>query len=241
MKFLNKLLNDANQIIFMDFEGTQLTQEIISIGAIKVELDNKKRIKKSHKPFKIFIRAEGVVGPVVEQLTGITDLYLFQYGENFTDAIQKFSSYCGNNLKQTVFMTYGNFDMRLLHQTSLINHVDDDDFIHMIYKKNIDFSNVVSKFCRSNRNEMISLLDALKKFEITPLGDAHDPQSDAINLSLLYNAFITEKRILKEEYLKVLLHNPHLPTPILKIMTKLVDEGTVTTDDLLKYIDEEIQ
>ena len=47
MKFINKLLNDANEIIFMDFEGTQLTQEIIAIGAIKIELDNKKRIKKT--------------------------------------------------------------------------------------------------------------------------------------------------------------------------------------------------
>lgn len=241
MKFINKLLNDANEIIFMDFEGTQLTQEIIAIGAIKIELDNKKRIKKTHKPFKIFIRAEGVVGPVVEHLTGINDLFLFQHGDKFVDAIKKFKNYCGINLNQTVFMTYGNFDMRLLHQTSTINHLDDDDFIHLIYKKNIDFSNIVAKFCRSSRNEMLSLFDALKKFEITPTGDAHDPQSDAINLSLLYNAFLTEKRILKEEYLKVLLNNPHLPAPIYKIMKKIVTDGVATTDDLSTFIDEEIK
>ena len=76
---LTSKLNDANQIVFMDFEGTQLTQEIIAIGAIKADLDNKKQIKKLYKPFKVYVISEGVVGPFVENLTGITDLYLFQY------------------------------------------------------------------------------------------------------------------------------------------------------------------
>ena len=41
MKTINELLNDSNRIIFLDFEATQFSQEIIAIGAIKAELDNK--------------------------------------------------------------------------------------------------------------------------------------------------------------------------------------------------------
>lgn len=241
MKIINNALKDSNQIIFMDFEGTQLTQEIIAIGAIKVSLDNKKFIKKVHKPFKIFILAEGVVGPIVQSLTGITDIFLFQNGEKFEKALAQFKNYCGENLTQTSFMTYGTFDMRLLHQTSIMNKLEDDNFIRQIYKKNIDFSNILSRYCRSDSNEMLSLNDALRKFKITPTGSAHDPESDAINLSLLYNAFLTEKNILKEEYYKVITHNPKLPSPVAKALHKLLENGSISEKDFLHYIEEDLK
>ena len=241
MKLMNNLLNDSKQIVFIDFEGTQLTQEIIAIGAIKVDLDNKHRIKKAYKPFKVFIRAEGVVGPIVTELTGITDIFLFQHGLTFKEALEKFEAYCGKNLTFVKFMTYGNFDMRLLHQTALQNSLEDDDFIHAIYKKYIDFANVISRFVRSNRNETLSLFDALRKFEITPQGNAHDPESDAINLSLLYNAFLTEKNIVREEYQKVLLNNPKLPRPIQRAISELVLNGQINMEQFEHFIDEDLK
>ncbi len=241
MKIIKRALKDSNQIIFMDFEGTQLTQEIIAIGAIKVTLDNKNFIKKVHNPFKIYILAEGVVGPIVTSLTGITDIFLFENGDNFKSALEKFKRYCGENLTHTSFMTYGTFDMRLLHQTSVMNKCEDDEFIQEIYRKNIDFSNILSRYCRSNRNEMLSLNDALRKFNVTPQGDAHDPQYDAINLSLLYNAFLKEKRILKEEYYKVLTQNPKLPIPVSKLLHKLLVEGSITENDFMSFIEEDLK
>ncbi len=241
MKIIKRALKDSNQIIFMDFEGTQLTQEIIAIGAIKVTLDNKNFIKKVHNPFKIYILAEGVVGPIVTSLTGITDIFLFENGDNFKSALEKFKRYCGENLTHTSFMTYGTFDMRLLHQTSVMNKCEDDEFIQEIYRKNIDFSNILSRYCRSNRNEMLSLNDALRKFNVTPQGNAHDPQYDAINLSLLYNAFLKEKRILKEEYYKVLTQNPKLPIPVSKLLHKLLVEGSITENDFMSFIEEDLK
>ena len=138
-------------------------------------------------------------------------------------------------------MTYGTFDMRLLHQTSVMNKCEDDEFIQEIYRKNIDFSNILSRYCRSNRNEMLSLNDALRKFNVTPQGDAHDPQYDAINLSLLYNAFLKEKRILKEEYYKVLTQNPKLPIPVSKLLHKLLVEGSITENDFMSFIEEDLK
>ena len=218
---LTSKLNDANQIVFMDFEGTQLTQEIIAIGAIKVDLDNKKQIKKFYKPFKVYVLSEGVVGPFVENLTGITDLYLFRYGSTFEEAIEKFKAYAGKDLNFTSFMTFGNYDMRLLHETALLNNLEEDDFVNSIYKKNIDFNSVFSKFARSEKNEQLSLADACKLFNLEIKGNLHDPEFDAINLAYLYDAFLKEKGIVREEYIKVIKKNPHLPTPIQKTFKKL--------------------
>ena len=53
MKSINKALNNANQIVFLDFEGTQFSQEIIAIGAYKAILDNKKQVIKYDDGFKI--------------------------------------------------------------------------------------------------------------------------------------------------------------------------------------------
>ena len=241
MKLLTSKLNDATQIVFIDFEGTQLTQEIIAIGAVKCELDSKKQIKKFYKPFKVYVASEGVVGPFVENLTGITDLYLFQYGLNFEDAIEKFKNYVGKDLNFTSFMTFGGYDMRLLHETALLNNLEEDDFVNKIHKKNIDFNHIFSKFVRSDRNEQLSLADACKKFNVEIKGELHDPEYDAINLAYLYNAFLKEKTIVREEYLKVIKKNPHLPVPLVKALNKLIDEGSLDYKDLIKAIDEEIK
>ena len=88
---------------------------------------------------------------------------------------------------------------------------------------------------------MLSLNDALRKFKITPTGNAHDPESDAINLSLLYNAFLTEKNILKEEYYKVITHNPKLPVPVSKALQKLLTEGSITESEFLSFIEEDLK
>ena len=241
MKKLTSLLNDAKQIIFMDFEGTQLTQEIIAIGAVKAELDNKKQIKKLSKPFKVFITSEGVVGPFVENLTGITDLYLFQYGIPFEEAIEKFKTYVGKDLNFTSFMTFGRYDMRLLHETALLNNLEEDDFVNKIYTKNIDFTSVFSKFVRSEKSEQLSLADACKIFNLEIKGNLHDPEYDAINLAYLYDAFLREKSIVREEYLKVIKKNPHLPSPLIKALHRLESNGSITFKELLDYIDEEIK
>ena len=241
MKMLTSKLNDANQIVFMDFEGTQLTQEIIAIGAIKADLDNKKQIKKLYKPFKVYVISEGVVGPFVENLTGITDLYLFQYGLNFEEAIERFKTYVGKDLNFTSFMTFGNYDMRLLHETALLNNLEEDDFVNKIYKKNVDFNYIFSRFVRSEKNEQLSLADACKLFNLEIKGSLHDPEYDAINLAYLYDAFLKEKTIVREEYIKVMRKNPHLPTPLQKTFNKLITKGSVTYDEFVNMIDEEIK
>ena len=70
MKILKNCLNDCKTIVFFDFEGTQHSQEIIAIGAIKVDIDAKLQVIKKYNHFKVYVKAKDSVGPIVETLTG---------------------------------------------------------------------------------------------------------------------------------------------------------------------------
>lgn len=240
MKLLNQALNDFKTIVFVDFEGTQYTQEIIAIGAIKVELDNKNKICKKYNSFKVFTKASGEVGKIVVKLTGITDDYLKENGVSFEQGIAKFEKYVGKTTNRIKYLSYGNFDMRLLHQSVANSLEGETPFIKTIYKNHIDFANILQYYIRSNNNEQLSLLDALKIFQVTPLADAHNPETDAKNLMLLFDATTTKQSILKEVYKQVLANNPHLPNPVNKAIKKMMKEGKVSKEEFERFIEEDI-
>lgn len=239
MKEINKLLNGCKVAVFLDFEGTQFTQEIIAIGAVKCELDNKNQIKKVFPGFKYFVKAHGEVGSFVTKLTGINDAQLDKNGINFLFTMKYFQKYVGKH-KNIKFITYGNFDMRLLHQTAKAANLENDPFIKSIFKNYIDFSSLFGKYCRSKKGTQLSLADGLKLYEINPEGDAHDPLYDAINLMYLYKEFIKKKAFLIEQYRQVLLKNKVYPAPIARIIKDLRTKGTTSIEELNKYIEEDL-
>lgn len=239
MKQINKLLKSSKVVVFLDFEGTQFSQEIIAIGAIKVTLDNKNHIKKVSPGFKKYVKAFGEIGKFVKELTGISEETLDKEGVNFLYAMKYFQKYCGNE-KNIKFITYGNFDMRLLHQSSEINNMQTNLFIKNIFNNYIDFTSIFNQFIKSDKGTQLSLIDALKIFKIKPKGEPHDPLFDAENLMLLYEAFITKKAIVLEEYRNVILNHKQYPNPVAKILKDLKNKKTVSYSDLTKYIEEDI-
>ena len=74
MQEINKILNCRKEVIFLDFEGTQFSQEIFAIGAIKVLLDNKNRVNKKSSPFKVYVKTQNKIGSIIEKLTGFKNL-----------------------------------------------------------------------------------------------------------------------------------------------------------------------
>lgn len=237
MKSLNEILKGASEVVFLDFEGTQFSQEIIAIGAIKATIDSKYQIKRKYPSFKIYVKSNGEVGKIVTKLTGIDDALLKNKGVGFFEALDKLKKYVGKNYKKMKYLTYGNFDMRLLHQTSIDNSLD-DEFIQSVYKNHVDYANFLSRYVRSNKNDQISLLDGLKTFEVTPYGNPHDPEADAVNLMYLYEAVIKKRTILKEEYKKVLFNNTKLPRSM-RIMLKKIRNGEKINRDTLDSLIEE--
>lgn len=238
MKIVDKILNGYKQVVFIDFEGSQHSQEIIAIGALKVTLDAKNFVKTVSKGFKVLVKINTPVGHIVTNLTGITDELLENEGVSFKEAMSRFKQYVGDS--QVKFIEYGNFDMHLLHNSAVNNELNDDLFIRYIYEHNIDFSQVVHRFIRNKSNTYISQNDALKILNRNIEGTKHDPLDDCINLKNLYDAFLKEKNIVKEQYMNVLRHT-NLPTPFVKILKKIEAEQKVTLKDYETYIEEDIR
>lgn len=239
MKEINRLLNNAKTIIFIDFEGSQYSQEIIAIGAIKASLDNKNFVKKISSTFKCYIKIDEIVGDFITNLTGITNELLENEGLTFPEAIEKFKRYVGK--EPCKFMHYGNFDTHLMHNSALNSGMNDDEFIRYFYENSIDFSKTFTRYVKSEKNTALSLIDALKIFHTNIETNTHDPLTDSINLMHLYNAFLIKQSILKEEYIKVLKRSPALPNPFRKVLKKLESEQKVTYKDFMTYVEEELK
>lgn len=239
MKEMTRLLNSSRTVVFMDFEGTQHSQEIIAIGALKCDLDNKGHIKKVYPGFKRYVKAHDEIGTLVTKLTGITEELLDKEGINFYYCMKYFENYVGkvSNIK---FITYGNFDMRLLHQTTIAEKMESNKMVEKIYKNYIDFASLFQRYVKSKKGTQLSLLDALKIYKVKPKGQAHDPLFDAENLMLLYEEFLTKRSITQEQYKNVLMNNTSYPRPIARAINKLKDNGSITIQDLDKLIEDEL-
>lgn len=239
MKFIRRIVKDCNSIVFLDFEATDSSMEIISIGAIKAELDSKKQIKSYDKGFKCYVYTETKISPFIEEMTGITNELLDNEGISFEEAINRLSKYVGDPTF-VHFFTYGNYDIRLLHIDAKNNELLQNNLVLQVFRKHSDFSKILNHFVRSETNQTLSLIKALKVFNVKPVEPIHDPLSDAKNLMFLYEAFLKSHNIIRVQYLKVIANNPNLEPPVKKLLNKLVKDKSVTVEDLNTYINEEI-
>lgn len=235
MKNLRKLLKGHKYIVFMDFEGTQFSHEMIAIGAIATTLDSKNRIKRMKEPFKLLVKPKNKVGKYVVELTGISDEELKDKGVIFSRAMNEFKTYCAHAFKKATFVTFGSHDLKIL--TSSISYTLDypKDVTSQIQKNFFDFTSLLNEFVKDDNNNALSLLHACEMFHVTPVGEHHDPSADAVNLALLYDAFIKEKAIVLDRYIKVLEKTPSLPEPIHNLIKEIYAGKEVNLSTLEKY------
>ena len=242
-KKLQQILKGHKVLVFMDYEGTQFSHEMIALGAILVVIDPKTgRIKKKKAPFKTYVKAHNKIGSYVERLTGIKEDLLKEKGVSFNDAMKAFKSYCGLNFKKATFITYGNHDMRILGQSIAYNLTYPKDVTSQIQKNYFDYSVFIGEFIRDDKGNPLSLIHLCELFSVPEAGTAHDPAIDAINLANLYDAFLDKKDLVIDEYRKhIKTHSNHLPTPIHNAIVKLASGEDVSaeefSEELKNYID----
>lgn len=237
MKTLNKIINSRKCIVFLDLEGTQFSHEMIGLGCVKVSLKKDLTIKKIHQGYQTLVKAKNPVGKIVTKLTGITDKQIKENGISFRNAIQELKKYLGKEFSKTLFVTYGNHDVRILQQSMNYNMDAPVDDVRLMIKHHFDFGEFISRYVRGENNNTYSLSNILKLFNVEFKGEAHDALADAINLAYLYQAMLKNKDILQKEYIHVLKCNNHLPEPLHKIVTDLADDKTVTPqqfNDMIK-------
>ena len=241
MKELINILKGKRKLLFFDLEGTQETKEIIAIGASKVNLDAKFFIKNfDKKGFKQYVKSNGEIGKFVTDLTNINEKTLKEKGITFEKMIDKFKSYVGKNPEDFLFITYGNFDLKLLHTTCQLHNDYGRNFIDIICKNYLDLSNFSSRFVKDNNFNKCSLVESIVNLNRTPLKNEHDPLVDTKNLIILFDLLTKNKQALMREYKKVLSNYGKYPRPIANILKKLNANQNVTPVDFEKYIEDEL-
>lgn len=241
MKKFDRLLKGHKHIVFLDFEGTQFSHEMIAIGAVMVSLDKKGNVKKYKDPFKIFVKAKNKIGKFVTELTGITEEMLQKEGVSFLKAMQALKSYCGLNFKKSSFVTFGSHDLTILNHSIQYSFDFPKEICQQIQKNYIDFLAFIGEFVKDSKGNQISLHHFCELFGVNFEGIAHDPSYDALNLAKLYDAVVTRKDLIVPEYKKVLNNFSHFPDPVQTAVKKLINGETVTPDDfddaIKKYIE----
>ena len=241
-KKLQKCLRGHKSLVFLDFEGTQFSHEMIAIGGIAVLVDPRTGlIKKRKEPFKVYVKAHNKIGNYVTELTGITENILKEKGASFDTAMKMLKKYVGINFKKSTFVTFGNHDMRILNQSIAYNLHYPKDVTSQIQKNYFDFAAYISEFIRDDKGNPLSLVHYCELFGLEQAGKAHDPEVDAINLANLYDEFLAKTNLVVDEYKKHLrMHSSHLPEPIAQAIVKLASGEDVSAkefeENLKKYL-----
>jgi DNA polymerase III epsilon subunit-like protein len=241
MKALEKIIKDRRVLVFVDLEGTQLSHEMIEIGAYAALLNEDLTIKKILPPFQSYVKAHHPIGGIVIKMTGITQRTLEEKGEPFPYVLQQFKKYVGKYWGKAMFVTFGNHDLRIVNQSVLNNFDSDPEIAHMINKYDFDFSLFLQQYIQDPNSNPLSLTNYLKVFGVPFEGKAHDALVDAYNLLDLYKAFLAKPEIVAAEYKKTLSHVHHMASPVNKIITELNTGKTVTPADWDKAIEEAIK
>ena len=239
---LRRGLKGHKVLVFLDFEGTQFSHEMIAIGGVSCLIDLKTgKIKRRKPPFRIYVKAHNKIGNYVTELTGITEEMLKKRGVMFDTAMKALKKYVGINFKKATFITFGNHDMRILSQSIMYNIVYPKDVTSQIQKNYFDISSMLNEFIRDAAGNPLSLVHFCELFGVKEAGKAHDPEVDAINLANLYDAFVSNPDLVASEYLKHLkLHSGSFPGPINKAVIKLASGEDVSAkefeEDIKKYV-----
>ncbi len=236
MKLLKQKLKDKKYICFLDLEGTQFSHEMIALGAVLATLDKNLHIKRLKPGIHIYVKAKNKIGSYIEKLTNISEETLKEKGVSFYKAMSDLREYCGSAFKKCIFMTFGDHDMKIINSSVQYNLAYPKDVIEQIHHNYMDYAAFISDFIRDENNNVLSLINYCKHFNIPFEGEQHNPLYDALNLAKLYDAFLDNKDIVLHDYLIRLAHYPHLPTPIKKAMEKLSIGHDVDYDSFLKDI-----
>ena len=241
MKALDRALRGQKVLVFLDFEGTQYTHEMIEWGAVIAVLNEDHTIKKKSKGFKRYVKAKSRIGHYVTNLTGITEKMLKDEGITYAHAQEDFRKFVGKYWGKCLFVTFGNHDMVIIHDSLEMNAEADVKIGEEITKKNWDFASFIAQFIQDPNGNQLSLTNYLKVFNVPFEGKAHDALADAENLMDLYEAFLTHKDILAKEYEKTLSHFRKMPAPLALVLDKLSKGESVTPEDYKEAIERSLR
>ena len=241
MKDLKRIIKDRTCLIFIDLEATQVTHEMIQIGAYKTYLNPDLTIKKVFRPFEMLVKPKHRVGKIVTDLTGLTDYKVKTQGVTYRTALLSFKAYCGKDFDRCLFVVYGNSDGSIF-RASAENNMDASmpltmSIVHRIF----DFCGFAFRYIKGDDGNPLSLSRMVNLFSSPFDGHAHSALDDAKNLMHVYQAFLKSPAIVKREYKKVLALSCTQHAAVKEVITRLTAGKTVTPNDFEKILDEALK
>ncbi len=240
MKLLKSLLEDANHLLFLDFEGTQYTHEVIAVGAVLVTCDANYVPIGEPSTFKCYVKANAPIGPVVVTMTGISEELLKEQGISFSQFLSDLNHFLSNNCSRLKVLTYGDQDKRMLFNS--FKQIDkpskfQTDFVNYLGRNTVDLGAFISKYLRGKKSEYISLIHLRELLKIPPSGTSHDPLVDALDLYHIFQVLVSKKEVLIESYKSLLKTSNLLPPPVKKLIIDLDNDANLTKQDLINALE----
>lgn len=181
---------DVKQFVFFDFEmlcsnrGMSFEKmEAIRLGAVKYNLETKETafFDRLIKP----LNNEPLSG-FCKELTGIFDEDLVE-ALSFPAVFEEFLTWVGG-VKKSRFFSWSKSDLIRLKIDSEVHGLPETT-ITKIEKRYIDFQEIFTKRVTKTN---YSVENALKLYDLSFIGDAHNPMYDAFNTLRIYLEFLNE-------------------------------------------------
>lgn len=235
MENFDRMLKKRDTLIFIDFEGTQFSHEIIAAGCVRTRSESGFPTGEPHF-FKRYVKCYGRIGKIVTEMTAIDENVLKDQGIPMETFLSDLHEFIGENISRCAFIAFGSNDMKMMLDSIRQSRPANEKIGYEICKNTIDFQSFLSQYIRDEKGNPYSLVNYLKVFGKEPCGKMHDPLNDAIDLMNLYRCFFTDKEQVVREYTKVLARMKILPPPVQNVVRQLIQGRTVAPEDFYDEI-----
>ncbi len=237
---LHKFLDGSDLIVFLDFEGTQFSHKVISIGLVACKKEKDSLLFDMQNPWKYqrYILTEDPLGPIVEEMTKINADLLHKKGIPLHQAILEINKMLRPYKKK--FICYGSLDMKMMHLSIDENNQTEADFFKNMTKNHLDFHSYLEKRISNEKGQSYSIEKLLSLFSLSSEGMFHDPLTDALDLMKIFSSYVSDEERTIELVLKNYKKNPHTSKIDKKIVSRLIEKGEVNLTDLKEILKEQL-
>ena len=233
---LSHTLKDGNLIVFFDMEATQFSHKAIALGLIAYEkkpgdllFDMEKKIE-----YHSYIKQSDDIGPVVEEMTGITKDVLAKEGKDFHTVVLEITKLLRPYKKK--YVSYGSMDIKILGCSINPKDETEENFYRNITKNYLDFHTYISRRICNEKGQSYSIASLMNLYGIENEGRYHDPLTDAVDLMKIYQAYITNIDRDIQLYLEHYSRNPYTNSINKQLTLKVLDEGQANKEDLISLL-----
>ena len=231
MKDLHRIFGERRTLLFFDLEATQVSHELIEIGAFRVTLNEDLSIKKVFKPYHAYVKPKHRIGAVVTKLTGIDEKLIERKGISYREVLTGLQKYLGKEFNRTLLVCYGDQDPRILQASSENNMDASREMSRYLSRHCFNFEVYLGNFFRDDNGNFLSLSNICNRMGLEFEGVAHGATADAKNLLNLYVAFLEKPELTIEGYKHVLTATHSIPAPLREVAKRLLNGQTVTPEE----------